>query len=67
MQHPADVISSSDYIKKVHRINRLRKIEAFIHYQMSASVVKRTPNRLGLLMGRLNRITFAIILAEKEL
>ncbi len=56
----------NDCLQQIDRLNRLRKIEAFIKFQMSQMVVGGKANRLAHLMHRLNHITYAKMLAEKQ-
>ena len=58
--------SDNDCLQQIDRLNRLRKIEAFIKFQMSQMVVGGKANRLAHLMHRLNHITYAKMLAEKQ-
>ncbi len=56
----------NDCLQQIARLNRLRKIEAFIKFQMSQMVVGGKANRLAHLLHRLNHITYAKMLAEKQ-
>ena len=59
---------NSPDLKNIERLNRLRKLYSFTQYQMQGVVIKPASinTRLPQLINRLNKIQFAILLAEKQ-